>query len=380
MAFEIPFVDPRKHYRNLRSEIDQAITDCLSRGDLIDRAQLRDFERNLADFVGVKFAVGVNSGYHALEFALRAAGVGPGDEVITVAHTFVATISAIVNVGASPVLVEVGSDYTIDPDAFAAAITPRTRAVIPVSLNGRACQMDRIISIAGRHDLKIIEDSAQALGAEFNGKRVGSLALASCASFYPFKILGGFGDGGAVMTDDPEVARKVRLLRFNGEDRETGEYHCHGQTALLDNAQAAVLNVKLRHLPQWIDHRREIAFLYREGLQEIEELQLPHFDESHQRDVFQNYVIRTPDRDRLRLHLASRGVETLVHWPKPVWRHKGLGLINPGLPQTEKICNEVLSLPMSAETTPAQVERIVAAIRGLYMPSGMLAARASFLC
>lgn len=377
MAFEIPFVDPRKHYQSLKSEIDSAITDCLSRGDLIDRSQLRDFERHLAAFVGVKYAVGVNSGYHALEFSLRAARIGPGDEVITVAHTFVATISAIVNVGAQPVLVEVGGDYTMVPEAFEAAITSRTKAVIPVSLNGRACQMDRIISIADAHGVNVIGDSAQALGAEFNGQKAGSFGFAGCFSFYPFKILGGFGDGGAVTTNDPEVARKVRLLRYNGEDRETGEYHCHGQTALLDSVQGAVLDLKLRHLPKWIEHRRLIASQYREGLHDIEGLQLPHFDESHQRDVFQNYVIRTADRERLRRHLTAKSIETLVHWPKPVWEHVGLGLANPGLPETERICREVLSLPMSAETTPEQVETIVSAIREFYIPTHVRAAGVS---
>ncbi|MGH9732386.1 MAG: DegT/DnrJ/EryC1/StrS family aminotransferase [Candidatus Acidiferrales bacterium] len=366
MTYRVPFVDPRTHYLRLESEIDGAIIDCLSNGDLIDRQQLRDFEARLAAFVGVKYAVGLNSGYHALQFSLQAAGVGAGDEVITVAHTFVATVSAIVNAGARPVLVEVGSDYNMDADAFEAAITTRTKAVIAVSLNGRVCQMDRIVAIAEKHNLIVIEDSAQALGAELHGRRAGSFGLTGCFSFYPFKILGGFGDGGAITTNNADVACMVRRLRYNGEDRETGEYHYHGQTALLDNAQAAVLNVKLSHLSQWIEHRREIAALYHEGLQEISELRLPHFDQSARRDIFQNYVIRTEARDRLREHLTKHGVETLVHWPKPMWRHERLGLQNPWLAETEKICREVVSLPMSAETTSAQVEIVVDCIRGFY--------------
>ena len=366
MTYRVPFVDPRAHYGRLKPEIDGAIIDCLSNGDLIDRQQLRDFEARLAAFVGVKYAVGLNSGYHALQFSLQAADVGAGDEVITVAHTFVATVSAIVNVGAQPVLVEVGSDYNMDADAFEAAITTRTKAVIAVSLNGRVCQMDRIVAIAEKHNLIVIEDSAQALGAELHGRKAGSFGLTGCFSFFPFKILGGFGDGGAITTNDANVACMVRRLRYNGEDRETGEYHYHGETALLDCAQAAVLNVKLNYLSKWIEHRRGIAALYQEDLQDISELRLPHFDESARRDVFQNYVIRTEARDHLREHLTKHGVETLVHWPKPMWRHEGLGLQNPGLAETETICREVISLPMSAETTAEHVEIVVDSIRNFY--------------
>src|ERR1700730_5358003 len=216
MTYKIPFVDPRVHYQRLKSEIDGAIGDCLTKGDLIFREQLRDFEAHFASFVGVKYAVGVNSGYHALQFSLQAAGVKPGDEVITVAHTFVATVSAIVNVGAKPVLVEVSDDYNMDPDALRAAITPSTKAIIPVSLNGRVCKMDQIMAIADRHNLEVIEDSAQALGADFRGKRAGSFGLTGCFSFYPFKLLGGFGDGGAITTNDEEIARFVGRLRYNG--------------------------------------------------------------------------------------------------------------------------------------------------------------------
>jgi dTDP-3-amino-2,3,6-trideoxy-4-keto-D-glucose/dTDP-3-amino-3,4,6-trideoxy-alpha-D-glucose/dTDP-2,6-dideoxy-D-kanosamine transaminase len=362
----VPFVKPREHYRRLKSEIDFAITDTLARGDLVLRQQLRDFEANLAEFTGTKYAVGVNSCYHALHFSLLAAGIGPGDEVITVGHTFVATVSAIVHAGANPVLVDVKEDYNMDPDLLEAAITPRTKAVIPVHLNGRVCEMDRIATVAERHSLVIIEDAAQALGATFKGRKAGSFGLAGCFSFYPFKSLGGLGDGGAITTDDPQVARMATLLRFNGEDRQTGEFHCHGYTALLDNVQAAVLDAKLRHLPQWIEHRRHIAGLYREGFESIEELSLPHFDETTHFDSFQNYVVRTPHRDELREFLSSRGVETLVHWRKPMWEHKGLGLPHPPLPETERICQEVISLPMSAETTPEEVAIVVEAVQEFY--------------
>lgn len=362
MAYDVPFVDPRTHYARLKPEIDAAIVDCLSKGDLIYREQLRRFEANLADFVGVRYAVGVSSGYHALHLSLLAAGVGPGDEVITVAHTFVATVSAIIHCGATPVLIDVREDYTMDLDRLDRAITSRTKALLPVHLNGRLCEMDRLGEIAHRHGLIVIEDAAQALGATSRGKRAGGFGLAGCFSFYPFKILGGFGDGGAVTTDDAGIARAVSLLRYNGEERRTGEYHYHGYTALLDNVQAAVLDVKLRHLPGWIEHRRRIATAYRRGLAGVRGLALPHFDGDDRVDVFQNYVVRTKERDGLRAHLAGRGVETLVHWPKPMWEHKGLGLKDPQAPETERLSREVLSLPMSAETSDEQVSTTVQAI------------------
>lgn len=368
MPFRVPFVDPRAHYARLKTEIDGAIADCLTRGDLIYREQLRAFEEHLAAAVGTRYAVGVNSGYHALAFALLAAGLGPGDEVITVGHTFVATVSAIIHAGATPVLVDVLDDYTMDPRQVERAITPRTRALLPVHLNGRICDMDPLLELAGRHGLVVIEDAAQALGARYRGRGAGSLGTAGCFSFYPFKILGGFGDGGAVTTDDPQVARLVSLLRYNGEDRETGEYHLHGQTALLDNVQAAVLDVKLRHLPEWIAHRRSIAVRYRAGLEGLPDLRLPHFTEEARSDVFQNYVIRHAARDALHAHLTAAGIETLVHWPKPMWEHHGLGLPDPGLPETVRICREVLSLPMSAETTPEQVDRVVEGIAAFVGP------------
>lgn len=366
MPYRVPFVDPREHYRRLKSEVDFAITDTLAKGDLVLRQQLRDFEQHLAEFVGTKYAVGVNSCYHALHFSLLAAGIGPGDEVITVGHTFVASVSAIVHTGATPVLIDVREDYNMHPDKLEAAITGRTRAVMPVHLNGRVCEMDRIMAISQKHKLAVVEDAAQALGATYRGQRAGSFGLAGCFSFYPFKSLGGLGDGGAVTTNDPDVARFATLVRFNGEDRQTGEFHHHGYTALLDNVQAAVLDVKLRHLPDWIEHRRKIADLYREGLRNVPGLRLAHFDDDRYFDSYQNYVIRTTERDELRQYLKEQGVETLVHWSRPMWDHKGLALENPGLPETESICREVISLPMSAETTPEQVEITTGCIREFF--------------
>ncbi len=366
MAWRVPFVDPREHYRRYKAEFDAAIGGCLENGDLIARGQLRDFEAHLASFVGTKYAVGLNSGYHALALSLEAAGLGPGDEVLTVAHTFVATVSAVVHAGATPVLVDVLPDYNMDLAQAERAVTPRTKAILPVHLNGRMCDMDRVMRLAEKHKLVVVEDACQSLGASFRGKKAGSWGKAGCWSFYPFKILGCFGDGGAITTDDPEIARRVTLLRFNGEDRETGEYHAHGYTALLDNLQAAVLDVKLKKFPDWVAHRRRIAGLYRQALENVGDLRLPHFPGADYGDVFQNYVVRTARRDPLRAHLKAAGVETLVSWPKPMWKHPALGLGELRLPETEAICREVLSLPMSAETSDEHVAATAAAIREFF--------------
>lgn len=364
-AYKVPFVNPREHHRRLKKEVEGAIADCLDNGDLIHRRQLFQFEEHLAKYVGTRYAVGVASGYHALHFALLAARVGPGDEVITVAHTFVASVSAIVHTGATPVLIDVTDDFNMNIDQLEEAIGPRTRAIMPVHLNGRVCNMDRLMAIANKHGLVIVEDACQALGATYRGKMAGSFGT-GCFSFYPFKALGGFADGGVLTTDDPEVARIATLLRYNGEDRTTGEFHYHGYTALLDNVQAAVLDVKLQRFPGWVEHRREMAQRYRAGLSAVGEVRLPHFAGESFSDSYQNYVIRTPRRNELRAYLADCGIETLVSWPKPMWEHTGLRLGSPKLPVTEQICREVLSLPLHAETSAEEVDLTVASIAAFF--------------
>lgn len=366
MSYRVRFVKPDEHYARLKPEIDHALFSCLTHGDLINRHHLKDFEENLAAFVGTKYAVGVNSGYHALALSLLAAGVGPGDEVITVAHTFVATVSAIIHCGASPILIDVRADYNMDPDLIEKAITPRTKAIIPVHLNGRICEMDRIEAIAAKYKLAIIEDACQGLGATFQGRGGGSFGLTGCFSFYPFKMLGCFGDGGAVTTNDPEIAKAIVRMRYNGEDRETGEYHYHGFTALLDNIQAAVLDVKLPCLPSWIEHRRQLAELYVQELKNVEQIRLPNFGGDDYYETFQNYVIRASQRDELRAFLKEQGIETLVSWPKPMWQHPALQLGHHSLPETEAICREVISLPLNSETTREDVEITSNAIRDFF--------------
>lgn len=363
MKRRVPFVDPAKNYRMIKEEIDQAYFDVMSRGDLVNRGQLKSFERNLAAFVGTTYAVGLNSGYDALHLSLRAAGIGNGDEVIVPAHTFVATCSAVVNAGATPVLVDVGTDFNIDVVRIEEAISPRTRGIIPVHLNGHMADMPRIMEIASRHRLIVVEDACQSLGSRIHGKGAGSWGLTGCWSFYPFKILGGYGDGGAITTDDPEIAQFAIRMRYNGEDRETGEYHGHGFTCLLDNLQAAFLDVKLRHLPAWIVRRRQIAERYRAGLAGISGLTLPHYDRPGFDHVYQNYVVRSKEGDRFSEYLKARGIEVLTQFRKPYYRHAALKLKDRGFPETEELSREVCSLPMNVEIDDAEVDYVIRTIR-----------------
>jgi dTDP-4-amino-4,6-dideoxygalactose transaminase len=367
MNYKVGFVDYPTHYRRLKKEIDAAIKEVLTGGDLIMRRQLREFETNIASLVGVDCAVGLNSGTDALHLSLVAAGIGPGDEVITVAHTFVATVAVIVHRRATPILVDVGEDFNMVMEQVEKAISPRTRAIIPVHLNGRLCNMEKLMKIATKYNLIVVEDAAQALGATFDGKKAGSFGLTGCFSFYPAKILGGFGDGGMVVTNNKEIAEKTRFLRDHGQERETGDILFYGFNSRLDNMQAAILDVKLRHLPKWIERRRELAIVYEKGLSDLPQIKTPPPpEESRYFDIFTNYVVRAQKRDKLVSHLNECGIEVLVSWPKPMHHHEALGLRHFHLPVTERISKEVLSLPMYPELSNEQVEYVVEAVRKFY--------------
>lgn len=362
---KVPFVNYPLQYKNLETEIDAAIKRVLSEGQLILRGDVEQFEKRLAEFLGVKHVIGLNSGTDALMFALRAAGVGVGDEVITVSHTFWASIEAIVHVGAKPILIEVRDDFLIDVDQIEAAITDKTKAILPVHLNGRVCDVDKIMQIAEKHNLLVIEDAAQALGGMYNNKKAGSIGTAGCFSFYPAKILGTAGDGGAVSTNNDEVAEMVRLFRMHGIKSKT-EIVGYGFTSRLHNLQAAILNVKLPHLEKWIERRREIARMYDEGLRNIERAQVPPIDGGMNYDVFQNYVLKAQKRDELFEYLKDKGVETLIKDPVANHKHPGLGLDSFSLPYTEQIANEVISLPMYPELTNEQVRYVIESLRSFY--------------
>lgn len=366
MAYKVPFVDPRKNYKLIKDEIDAAYFDVMSKGDLIDRGHLKSFEENLARFVGTKYAVGLNSGYDALHMSLRAAGIKQGDQVIVPSHTFVATCSAVINAGATPVLVDVAKDFNIDVSKIEEAITPRTKAIIPVHLSGYMADMPRVMEIAKKYNLVVVEDACQSLGSSINGKKAGAWGLTGCWSFYPFKILGGYGDGGAITTNDPDVVLFAKRMRYNGEDRQTGEYHGHGFTCLLDNLQAAFLDVKLRHFPSWVVKRKQLAERYRAAFSDIPDLMIPHYEKPGFDHVYQNYVVRSKQGDEFSNYLKNNGVEVLIQFRKPYYRHEALKLVDRGFPETEALSREVCSLPMNVEIDDEQAEYVIKTVRGFY--------------
>jgi len=364
---KVSFVNYQVSFRNLKREINKAVQGVLSRGDLILRKDVDDFEKRLANFIGVKYAIALNSGTDALFLSLKAAGIGQGDEVITVSHTFVASIATIVQAGATPVLVDVKEDFTMDTDEVEAAISSKTKAIIPVHLNGRMCDMDELMRIAKKHNLIVIEDAAQSLGASFNGKKAGSIGLTGCFSFYPAKILGCAGDGGALTTNDDKIAEKVRLLRDHGQ-RTKREIVCFGWNSRLDNLQAAILNVKFRYLTKWLKNRRIIAQRYNKSLADIKGIKVPEAPDSDKRyfDVYQNYVLRAEKRDELFEFLKKKGVETLIKDPVPNHWQNRLGLEHFKLPVSERLAKEVISLPMYPELAESQQRYVIKCVKEFY--------------
>ncbi len=360
----IPAFDLTRQYAILKEEIDAAIGRVLARGRFILGEEVAAFKQEFAAACGVAHAVGVASGTDALHLALRACGIGPGDEVITVSHTAVATVAAIELAGARPVLVDVDPRYyTMDPAQVEERITPRTRAILPVHLYGCPADLAPLLDIARRHRLLLIEDCAQAHGARYRDRPVGSWGDIAAFSFYPTKNLGAFGDGGAVVTDDPALAERVRLLREYGWARRYIS-HIRGTNSRLDELQAAILRVKLRHLEAWNERRRQIAALYNAYLADGAArwgLVLPGEPEDS-RHVYHLYVVRHPRRDSLQAFLRERGISTLIHYPMPVHlqpAYADLGYREGFFPITEALAREVLSLPVYPELTDEEV-RVVA--------------------
>jgi len=329
------------------------------------RQQMFDFEDHLAHFVGTKYAVGMSNCTDGMRLTLEALGIGSGHEVITVAHTFIATMAAIHHVGAEPVLVDVGVDRNMDPELIEAAITPRTRAIMPVHLDGRLCRMDRLIEIADAHSLPVIEDSAQALGASYEGGRGGAWGVAGAFSFYPAKLLGAYGDAGAVVTNDVDLADSLRALRDHGRISKS-DLRGWGWNCRLDNLQAAVLDLKLKRIPDLITRRRQLAAIYDEALTGVVQVVLPvPPDHGPYFDVYQNYVIEAERRNDLVQHLTNERIETMVSWPVPMHRQP-IGLDHFRLPRTEDLSGRVLSLPLTNELEEDQVIFVADRIREFY--------------
>lgn len=360
----IPFVDLPAQYRALKPEIDDAVAKVFENAQFILGPAVAAFERDFAAFCHTSEAIGVNSGTSALHLSLLAAGVGPGDEVITVPFTFVATVAAIEYAGAKPVLVDVEPEFlTMDPAQLEAAITPRTKAIIPVHLFGQPADMDPIMAIARNHNLVVIEDACQAHGSEYKGKRCGSIGELGCFSFYPGKNLGAYGEGGAVVTSDPDLARKIRLLRAWGEETRY-EHKYRAFNYRMDGVQGAILGVKLRYLEAWTEARRRNAAEYGRRLADTP-VTLPR-ERRDARHVFHLYVVRLQQRDAWRDRLHEAGVQTGVHYPIPVHlqpAYRDLGYAAGAFPVCEQASREVLSLPIYPELTDAQIGEIALALR-----------------
>ena len=366
----IPFFNYRGAFAAREDEFMEIIRDVVRRGAFIQQRDLAEFEDALSRYLGVSHAFGVANATDGLVMCLRAAGIGAGDEVIFPSHTMVATAAAVAHAGGVPVPVDCGPDHLIDPRSIESALTDRTRAIMPVQLNGRTCDMDAIERIAKEHDLLIIEDAAQGLGSKFKGRLAGTFGTAAAFSFYPAKILGCFGDGGAVVTNDAEVARKVALLRDHGRNEE-GDVEMWGFNSRLDNMQAAILHAQFRNYDDIVTRRRSIARLYDSLLSNLKELVLPpgpdaggdHFD------VFQNYEIEASRRDELRAYLSEKGIGTILQWGgTPVHQFKRLGF-DVTLPATERLFTRCLMLPLNMMVTDDEVTYIATIIRAFYEES-----------
>jgi dTDP-4-amino-4,6-dideoxygalactose transaminase len=364
----IPYVDLKKQYRSIKSEIDEAVLRVLDSSQFILGEEVAAFEREFASYCGVSDAVALNSGTSALHVALLAAGVGPGDEVITVPFTFIATVSAIGYVNARAVLVDVDPVYyTMDPAQLEAAITPRTKAIIPVHLYGQTADMTPILEIAARRGVTVIEDAAQAHGAEYHGRRAGSMGAIATFSFYPGKNLGAYGEGGAVVSSDARMVQQMRLLRDWGSPKRY-EHAIKGFNYRMDGIQGAILRVKMKHIERWTEARRSRAAVYARHLADTP-VTVP-CERQGSRHVYHVYAIRTPERQAVQAALQAQGIHTGVHYPIPVHlqaAHADLGYARGDFPVSEQLAREVLSLPMFPELTDDQVEEVCSTVRGALM-------------
>lgn len=374
---KISLVDLTAQYNSIKTEIDEATQRVIAGGQFILGPEVKALEDEIAAFLGTKYAIGVASGTDALQLALLACGIKPSDEVITTPFTFIATAEAITQCGAIPVFADVEpKTYNIDPAQLEPKITAKTRAILPVHLYGQPADMAPIVELAQRHNLKVIEDCAQALGSKYKGKKVGSLGDAACLSFFPSKVLGAYGDGGMVVTNTLEIAEEVNALRNHGCKQKY--YHFTiGFNSRLDSLQAAILSVKLRHLDQWIEQRRRKASLYSELLEDIEGIDPPYIVR-HSYHIFNYYTVRLKNpkvnRDNLKEYLSTQGIATAIYYPLSLHLqevYKPLGYKSGDFPESEEAQEEVLSLPMYPELSEGPIEKITQAIRSFLREEGV---------
>jgi dTDP-4-amino-4,6-dideoxygalactose transaminase len=366
-AAPLQFLDLGRQFEQIRSEVMQAVTHVLETQRFVLGPEVEQLEKEISNYLGCRFAVACASGTDALILALLAAGIGPGDEVITTPFTFVATASAITRAGATPVFADIDpGTYNLDPERLSGAISPKTRAIIPVHLFGLAAEMQPIIDLARQHGIAVIEDAAQAIGAAYHGQDVGTIGSMGCFSFFPSKNLGGAGDGGIVTTNDANYADRLRLLRVHGSRRKY-EYEILGMNSRLDAMQAAILRVKLRYLNQWTEQRRRNAERYRRFFAESQtgsHVVLP-VEPNGTRHVYNQFTIRCTERDRLREYLHRKGIPTEIYYPHPLHLQPAfayLGCQQGSLPHAESAAREVVSLPIYPELTEDQQQIIAGAV------------------
>lgn len=364
---KVPFFDYPRLFNDDREGLLSIVEEVGKRGAYIMQSDLVDFESQLAKYTGAQFAIGVGNATDALEFGWMSIGLKSGDEVILCSHTMLATASAVVTAGGTPIPVEIGEDCLIDPQAVEAAITSRTVGISPTQLNGRTCDMDAIMKIANKHKLAVVEDSAQALGSRFRGKHAGTFGDAACFSFFPAKVLGALGDAGGLITNRKDIYERAYQLHDHGRDMQ-GQIRSWGRNSRLDNMQAAILNKKFETYEHVITRRREIAGMYEEQLHELEQLQLPPapVENGDHFDVYQNYELQADNRDELKTHLAAQGIGTLIQWSgKGVHQWEGLGF-NQRLPKVERFFERCIMLPMNMFISNDDVNYVCDSIKSFY--------------
>jgi dTDP-4-amino-4,6-dideoxygalactose transaminase len=362
---KVPFVDLKAQYHSIKDEIMEAVSGVMEESAFIGGSYVRKFESEFAEFCGSKHCIGVGNGTDAIFIALKSLGIGPGDEVITAANSFIATSEIITLLGAKVVFCDVSEiDRNIDPDLIPSKMTERTRAIIPVHLYGQPADMDEILGIADKNSLRIIEDCAQAHGAKYKGKNVGTFGQVGCFSFYPGKNLGAYGDGGAIVTDDGDMVKKMRMYANHGRS-EKYDHEFEGINSRLDGMQAAILSVKLKYLKEWNFKRNKNARMYNDRLKDVGDIKTPAIagDRDH---VFHLYVIRTKKRDRLKKFLADNGIFCGIHYPTALPNLKAYSYLNhkpEEFPVSSILQDEILSLPMFPELTTEQIDYVVSKIK-----------------